>query len=299
MIPKSFLAPIHEYTDLPFRLLCQEYGAEAACLPLLNTKAIANKPKKLEQLVDISESERFVGVQLVGSDPVLISKTARLVLDNYPSTAWLNLNCGCPSENTIGTGGGSALMRQPQTIANAVTEMKKCADILVSVKIRIKENFGDTLEMCKVIESAGTDFLIVHGRTVKAGYSGRADWQMIKRLKDGIGIPLVGNGDITTAKEGEELVRGGFCDAFMIGRAAMKNPMLFKNEEPDGLAGRRKLLERYIQLHEKHIGAPQTTDVKIKAVNFVSGVSDSAALRDRICRSKTVEEMINVLADRK
>ena len=298
MIPESYLAPIHEYTDMPFRLLCQEYGAQSVCLPLLNTKAITNKPKKLGQMVDISALERSAGVQLVGSDPVLVAKTARLVFESYPSTEWFNLNCGCPSNNTVGTGGGSALMRQPQRIADIVAEMKRSVGTPVNVKIRIKESFEETLQMCKTIESSGIDSLIVHGRTVKAGYSGKADWKMIKLLHEALDIPLIGNGDIQSDREGRELVKNGFCDSFMIGRAAMKNPGVFRNEEPDGVRGRRKLLERYIELHESHIGPPHPADVKVKGVNFVSGVPEGAALRDKICRAKTVEEMVNVLADK-
>ena len=291
MFYRSFLSPLHEYTDLPFRLLCQRYGASAACVPLVNSRAMAHDKAKIS-MVDAHEDEKNLGIQLVGDGPEAMGAAAEAIIKRFPFVSWLNINCGCPSDRTVGSGGGSALLAQPSKIVESVREVEKKTDKPVSVKIRISRKLEDTISLCRLLEKAGVAFIIIHGRTPEQHYTGKADWEAINRVKSEVGVPIVGNGDLTSASEGNERVREGYCDSFMVGRAAMANPMLFSDREPSNLNERFGLLDEYLSLHREYLGEPELKDVKLKAMNFVSGAVDAGKMRNRIARSGTIEEIV-------
>ncbi len=294
MLWRSFLAPIHDYSDLAFRLLCQKHGADSACVPLVNATAIARDAAKLA-MVDAHPDERNIGVQLVGDNPETLGKAAGMIMDARGYVSWLNINCGCPSARTVESGGGSALLEKPEMIAGAVRAVKRAtarSDVPVSVKLRINGGLEGTARICGMAEEAGADFIIIHGRTPGQGYSGKADWEAIKGLKTRLRVPVIGNGDVTDARSGEVFVGGGYCDGFMIGRAAMANPGVFQNKRPGALEDRFALLGEYISLQERYLGRADATAVKMKALNFTRGLPQAAAMRDRIARAKTVEEMM-------
>ena len=298
MFFSNFLAPLHDYTDLPFRLLCQRYGAESACVPLVSSAALANDKKNLS-LVDAHPDERNVGVQLVGADPESIAKAAAIISESMPFVRWLNINCGCPSVRTTLYGGGCAMLKTPEKIVQAVELVKKETDVPLSVKIRIDKKIENSISLCKKLERSGADFLIVHGRTTNQGYSGKADWEAIKKINEGVSVPVVGNGDISSASEGSALVEKNYCDSFMIGRAAMANPMVFSDKKPENLAGRFALLREYLSLHEKYAGEPELRDVRLKAVSIISSVKGASVLRAKICLAKTSDEIFALDASQK
>ncbi|MBU0532119.1 tRNA-dihydrouridine synthase family protein [Candidatus Micrarchaeota archaeon] len=281
---RSFLSPINDYSNLPFRLLCQKYGAEATCIPLINATRVVSSKIAL----DANPKEKNLGIQLVNNNPREIGKACKIIDALVPFVSWYNINCGCPSSRTMGYGGGSAMLEFPEKIVESALEMKKNIDKPVSVKIRMKPNFAETLSLCKKLENVDVDFLIIHGRTAKQGYSGNADWEAIKALKKALSIPIVGNGDIMNAQHGEEMIKQGYCDSFMICRAAMSNPMVFINSK----ARARVLLEEYISLCNEYLGKAEVHDVKIKAINFLRGSKNAAASRNRIMKAKTIEELI-------
>ena len=291
---RSFLAPIDSYTNLPFRIMCQGYGADACCVPLVSAYTITRERKKM-WMVDTHDDERNVGVQLVGKDPDALGIAAKEI-SRERKFSWLNLNCGCPSVRTMESGGGSALLSSPDVILDAVEKMREGipSSKLLSVKMRIKEDEGSTLALCNRIADAGVDFIILHGRTPKQGYSGKADWGLIKSVRDGSDVPIIGNGDIRDASEGEKLVGSGFCDGFMIGRAAMGNPMCFCDKEPEGLEGRFGILEEYITISEKYLGEVNIKDLRLKAMNILTGVPGACAMRNTIARAKSVEEILSL-----
>lgn len=288
-----FLAPIHDYTDLPFRLLCQRYGAQGACVPLVSAEAIVRSTSSTG-LIDAHHDEKGIGVQLVGKDPEILGKAAGVVADIFPFVRWLNINCGCPSSRTRECGGGSELLRQPSRIAQAVDEMKVSSGKPVSVKIRIVNGLVGTAALCQALESAGADSIIIHARTPAQGYSGKADWELIKAVKRSLYIPIIGNGDIITASQGRELVENGYCDAFMVGRAAMGNPLLFCGRKPQGLKERFALMREYISLHETYLGEVPLHDAKLKALSFLSSAHNASAMRNRVCRAKSVEAILRL-----
>lgn len=290
---RSFLSPIDDYSNLPFRLLCQRYGAEAACVPLVNSASVARDCSKAS-LVDAHPDERNIGVQLVGNGPGEIGLAAKYIDDAFPFICWYNINCGCPSARTMQCGGGSAMLAFPERIVQSVSEIRKRTDKPVSVKIRIRNGLDDTVRLCKALEAAGADFLIIHGRTAAQGYSGKADWGLIGKVKEALGIPLIGNGDLVSLGQAEELVRAGRCDGFMIARAAMGNPMVFCGKSPEGLNGRMELIREYARLHEDYLGEIGLKDLKMKAVNLVSGAQGAAALRNSICRAGSAREIMEL-----
>jgi nifR3 family TIM-barrel protein len=287
---RSFLAPIDGYTNLPFRLLCQRHGAEACCVPLVSAYTIARERKKMS-MADTHADEKNVGVQLVGKDPAVLGIAAKELRQGRP-ISWLNLNCGCPSAHTRGSGGGSALLSQPDIIVRAVEAMKEASSVPVSVKLRIAGGPEETMALCRRIEAAGADFIIVHGRTPEQGYSGNCDWELIKKIKERSHVPVVGNGDLKSASEGRARVEGGYCDAFMIGRAAMANPLCFSDGKPDGLGGRFSLLDEYIALSRRYLGNVALQDLKLKAMNLLSCVPGACASRDSIAKAKSVGEIM-------
>jgi len=289
---RSFLAPIDSYTNLPFRMMCQRYGAGSCCVPLVSAYTLTRERKKIA-MVDTHQDERNVGVQLVGKDPAALGIAAKEICDNR-ELSYLNLNCGCPSAHTMESGGGSALLASPDIIIRSLEEMKQNSPskVLLSVKMRVKDDEDSTLALCKRIGKAGADFIILHGRTPKQGYSGKADWGLIRSVKNGSDVPIVGNGDIKKASEGERLVEEGYCDGYMIGRAAMGNPMCFQDKEPEGVDGRFGLLEEYMAFSKKYLGDVRLQDIRLKALNILTGVPGACAMRNTIAKAKSVEEIM-------
>ncbi|MFH0884551.1 MAG: tRNA-dihydrouridine synthase family protein [Candidatus Micrarchaeota archaeon] len=287
---RSYLAPIADYTDLPFRLLCQKYGAESTCVPLISSDAIERDESKTA-LSDAHLDERNLGIQLFGNKSRTIGVAAGRLAKRYPFVSWFNLNCGCPSSRTMNAGAGSAMLDKPELIAESISLMKKMSEKPVSAKIRIFGGETGTIALCRKIDEAGADFIIIHGRTVGQGYSGKADWELIRRIRECIGIPVIGNGDIASASEGFRRVRDGYCDSFMAGRAAMRNPMLFSDRNPKTASERFALLEEYAALHERYLGEPELRVIKLKAINLLHGIERAAEIRLRICKAASTEDI--------
>jgi len=294
MLPKAFLAPMFEYGNAPFRLMCQRYGADAAVVPLVNVAAIVRGA----DVIDALPEEKNLGLQLSGPKPDEFLRAVKMALKQFPFIKRLDLNSGCPSTVTMRDGSGSALMKKPETIAAIVKAMKGETDLPVSVKIRIFTDKRKTFELASIIEKAGADFITVHGRTARQGYSSTADWDMIKAVKELLSIPLIGNGDIHSAEEGKSRIGAGFCDSFMIGRAAMSNPLVFSNKTHITYDQRKKLFFEYVDICREH-NAVDIRDLKLKSVQFFRGVSGVAALRQRLMICKSADELISKIESEK
>ena len=221
------LAPMSGVTDLPFRLLCKEQGAGLICTEMVSAKAIYFKNKNTESLMEIDERERPVSLQLFGSEPDLMAEIARQIEPRNFDI--LDINMGCPVPKVVNNGEGSALMKNPKLVHEIVSKVSKAIQKPVTVKIRkgFTEDSVNAVEIAKILEDAGAAAVAVHGRTREQYYSGQADWEIIRKVKEAVSIPVIGNGDVDSPLKAEALVKETGCDGIMIGRAVQGNPWLF------------------------------------------------------------------------
>lgn len=222
------LAPMAGVTDLPFRMLCKEQGAGLLSMEMVSAKAISFHNKNTEKLMEIEKTEHPISLQLFGSDPDIISEMAKEIEEKEFDI--LDINMGCPVPKVVNNGEGSALMKDPKRIEEIVKKTVRAIKKPVTVKIR--KGFDPThvnaVEIAKIIESCGAAAVAVHGRTREQYYSGKADWDIIRQVKEAVSIPVIGNGDVTDAPSAKALFEATGCDGIMIGRAVRGNPWIFK-----------------------------------------------------------------------
>ena len=214
------LAPMAGVTDLPFRLLCKEQGAGLVCTEMVSANAIFYKNKNTMELMKIHEKEGAVSLQLFGSDPEILSGMAKEI-EGLPFT-FLDFNMGCPVPKVVNNGEGSALMKNPRLAEKILSGLVKAVNKPVTVKIRkgFDEEHVNAVEIAKIAEACGVAAIAVHGRTREQYYSGKADWDIIAKVKEAVRIPVIGNGDVDSPQAAADLLNRTGCDGVMIGRAA-------------------------------------------------------------------------------
>ena len=222
------LAPMAGVTDLPFRTLCKEQGAGLICMEMVSAKALQYNNKNTYQLLEIEEKERPVSLQLFGSDPDCISEMAKRI-EERPFDI-LDINMGCPVPKVVNNGDGSALMKNPKLAGEIMRKTVQAIKKPVTVKIRkgFDDEHVNAVEMAKIAEASGAAAVAVHGRTREQFYSGKADWDIIRQVKEAVKIPVIGNGDLLTAEDVIAMEEQTGCDGFMIARGAQGNPWIFR-----------------------------------------------------------------------
>ena len=221
------LAPMAGVTDLSFRRLCKEMGAGLVCMEMVSAKAISFHNKNTAALMKIDPAEHPVSMQLFGNDPVLMGEVARSIED-HPFDI-LDINMGCPVPKVVNNGEGSALLTDPELIGRIVKRVSSAVKKPVTVKMRIgiAPHAVDPVEIARRAEDAGAAAIAVHGRTREQYYAGKADWEAIRRVKEAVKIPVIGNGDVDSAPKALEMMRQTGCDAVMVGRGYRGNPWIF------------------------------------------------------------------------
>lgn len=303
------LAPMAGVSDLPFRLLCKEQGVGMTCTEMVSAKAISFHNKNTEALLETAPEERPVSLQLFGSDPDIISEMAAFI-EERPFDV-LDINMGCPVPKVAGNGEGSALMKNPKLVEEIVSKTVRKIKKPVTVKIRkgFTEQEVNAVEIARIAEAAGASAVAVHGRTREQYYSGTADWDIIRQVKEAVKIPVIGNGDINSPQKAKQILEETGCDGIMIGRAAQGNPWLFRKiitylktgellPHPDRSEVRDMML-RHARMQIAYKGEYIGMREMRKHVSwYTSGYPHSAKLRGAINGVDTYEELEALLQER-
>ncbi|WP_081673513.1 tRNA dihydrouridine synthase DusB [Butyrivibrio sp. FC2001] len=222
------LGPMAGVSDLPFRLLCSEMGAGLVCMEMVSAKAITYHNRNTNDMLEIHPAERPVSLQLFGSEPEVMAEATRMIAGRPYDI--LDVNMGCPVPKVVGNGEGSALMKNPKLIEEIVRVMVSETDRPVTVKIRkgFTESSVNAVECALAAEEGGAAAIAVHGRTREQYYSGEADWSIIRKVKEAVRVPVIGNGDVTDGPSAKALIDETGCDGVMIARASEGNPWIFR-----------------------------------------------------------------------
>lgn len=300
------LAPMAGVTDLPFRLLCREQGCGMAVTEMVSAKAILYKNKNTKSLLTVLPQERPTAVQLFGSDPEIMARIAAGIEDGPLDI--IDVNMGCPVPKIVNNGEGSALMKDPERARAVLTAMVKAVKKPVTVKFR--KGFNDrcinAVEFAKMAESCGVAAVAVHGRTREQYYSGKADWDIIRQVKEAVKIPVIGNGDIFKPQDAKRMLRETGCDGVMVARGAKGNPWIFSGinhylETGEILPGptveeiRCMILRHSRMLIEFKGENAAMREMRGHAAWYTCGLPHSSALRGEINQVEDLEGMIRLL----
>ena len=304
------LAPMAGISNSAYRTIIKEMGAGLIVAEMVSDKAIYYGSKKTIDMLYMTEYERPISQQIFGSDIESFVYAAKYIEDNmHPDI--IDINMGCPVPKVaISSQAGSSLLKNPEKIYNIVKSVVEAVRVPVTVKIRSgwDENSINAVEVAKIIEKAGASAITVHPRTRKQGYSGFADWNIIKEVKENVNIPVIGNGDILTCYDAKKMIDKTGCDAVMIGRGVLGNPWLIKEcveYLESGKIPKQVSIKEKIDMIKKHLNLLLETkpykvamlEIRSHAAWYLKGLDGSKELKEQIFKRKTKEELTNLLDD--
>lgn len=296
------LAPMAGVCDLPFRVLCKEQGAGLLCMEMVSAKGIYYNNKNTEILLTTTPEERPVSLQLFGADADIMSEMAKRIEDRPFDI--LDINMGCPVPKVVNNGEGSALMKQPRLVYEIVSKIVQAIQKPVTVKIRkgFDEEHINAVEIARIAEEAGAAAIAVHGRTREQYYSGKADWEIIRQVKEAVSIPVIGNGDLLSGADVQAMREQTGCDGFMIGRASQGNPWIFRqilHYLQTGEELSRPDMQEVTQMLLRHARSQIAFKGEVTGIRemrkhaawYTSGYKNSARLRGRINEVESYQQL--------
>ncbi len=301
------LAPMAGVTDLPFRLICKEMGCDYVVTEMVSAKAILYNNKNTKPLLASVEREHPVAVQLFGSDPEIMGDMAKK-LDEERAFDAIDINMGCPVPKIVNNGEGSALMKNPKLVEEILTNIVSKVKVPVTVKFR--KGFNDEMvnapEIAKIAESCGVSAVAVHGRTREQYYAGEADWDIIRQVKDAVGIPVIGNGDVRDVDSAIQMYEQTGCDGIMVGRAVRGNPWLFRELKEYFEHGRRiekpskeEIIDMILRQCEMSIQEKGEftgiREMRKHVAWYTAGMPHSSSIRASVNMVESYEELVQLM----
>lgn len=306
-----YLAPLAGVTDVSFRIICEKYGADKTFTEMVSTNALYYNNKKTEELMFISDEEKNCNIQLFGSDPDIIYKVIKEKINPLKNVKEISFNMGCPAPKITKNGQGSALMANPSLVRDICEAMVSATDKKTNIKFRlgVDSDHQNYLQIGKIAEKSGIDYVILHARTKDQMYSGKASREDIRILKEALTIPVIANGDVFSVEDYIEIMDLTKADGVMLARGVMGNPFLFKQIKDYQKFGHYQkptsdqIIDQIIEQYELSLKYKSeklvVTQMRKHIGRYIKGLKDSAKIRQEVNQLKTTDEILNLLGEYK